>query len=84
MTGKLLGARKGCKHKLIRKIDRPTKPLFRRHLDIPIPYVLLLFIPLPVIPIPDIPTRKIEISNIFAVFMLGIPIPEMYTTFLHN
>ena len=28
--------------------------------------------------------KKIEISNIFAVFLLGIPIPDIYTTFLHN
>ena len=30
----------------------------RGHPDIPIPYVLLLHIPLPVIPIPNIPTRE--------------------------
>ena len=49
------------------------------HPDIPIPYVLMLYIPLLVIPIPDIPTRKIEISNMFGVFMLAIPIPNIYT-----
>ena len=35
--------------------------LFNRgHPDIPIPYVLLLYIPLPVIPILDIPTKKVK------------------------
>ena len=32
--------------------------LERGHPDIPIPYLLLLYIPLPVISIPDIPTRE--------------------------
>ena len=52
-----------------------------RQPDIPIPYVLLLNIPLPVIPIPDIPKRKIEISIMFAVFLPNIPIPDIYTGF---
>ena len=35
--------------------------MIRGHPDIPIPNVLLLYIPLLVIPIPDIPTKKIDI-----------------------
>ena len=54
----------------------------RGHPDIPTPYALLLFIPLPVIPIPDIPKIKIGISIMFAVFLLNIPIPDIYTGFL--
>ena len=56
----------------------------RRRLDIPIPYELLFYIPLPVIPIPDIPKRKIEISIMVVVFLLAIPIPDIYTTFINN
>ena len=51
------------------------------HPDIPTPYALLLFIPLPVIPIPDIPKIKIGISIMFAVFLPNIPIPDIYTGF---
>ena len=40
----------------------------RRHPDIPIPYVLLFYIPLLVIPTPDIPKIKIEVLNMFGVF----------------
>ena len=54
----------------------------RGHPDIPTPYALLLFIPLPVIPIPDIPKIKIGISIMFAVFLPNIPIPDIYTGFL--
>ena len=53
----------------------------RRHPDIPIPYVLLLYIPLLVIPTPDMSKIKIEVSNMFGVFMLIIPIPDIYTGF---
>ena len=56
----------------------------KRHLDIPIPYVLLLYIPLPVIPIPNIPSRKSYLWNMDGVFMLGIPIPDIYITFINN
>ena len=35
--------------------------LCRRRLDIPIPYVLLFYIPLPVFPIPDIPNHNLWI-----------------------
>ena len=52
------------------------------HPDIPIPYVLLLYIPLPVIPTPDIPKIKIDISIMFGVFSPNIPIPDIYTGFL--
>ena len=55
--------------------------LKRRHPDIPIPYVLLLYIPLLVIPTPDMSKIKIEVSNMFGVFMLIIPIPDIYTGF---
>ena len=59
-----------------------TKRLRNRgHPDIPIPYVLLLDIPLPDIPIPDIPKIKIEISIMFDVFLPNIPIPDIYTGF---
>ena len=51
------------------------------HPDIPTPYVLLLDIPMPVIPIPDMPKRKIGISNMFGVFLPNIPIPDIYTGF---
>ena len=53
--------------------------IVRGHPDIPIPYVLLLDIPLPDIPIPDIPKIKIEISTMFDVFLPNIPIPDIYT-----
>ena len=56
----------------------------RRRPDIPIPYVLLLDIPQPDIPIPDIPKIKIEISIMFDVFLPNIPIPDIYTTFINN
>ena len=52
-----------------------------RHPDIPIPYVLLLYIPLLVIPTPDMSKIKIEVSNMFGVIMLIIPIPYIYTGF---
>ena len=55
-----------------------------RRPDIPIPYVLLLNIPLPDIPIPDMPKRKIEISIMFDVFLPNIPIPHIYTKFIMN
>ena len=55
--------------------------MIRGHLDIPIPNVLLLYIPMLVIPIPDIPTKKIDIQNLFGVFMLIIPIPDIYSGF---
>ena len=53
----------------------------KRHLDIPIAYVLLLYIPLPVIPIPNIPSRKSYLWNMYGVFMLGIPIPDLYNIY---
>ena len=56
----------------------------RRRPDIPIPYVLLLDIPIPDIPIPDIPKKKIGISIMFAVFLPNIPIPDIYTRFRNN
>ena len=34
-----------------------------------------------VIPTPDIPKIKIEVSHMFGVFMLVIPIPDIYTGF---
>ena len=54
---------------------------FREHPDIPIPYVLLLCIPLLIIPTPDIPKRKMEILNMFGVIMFVIPISDIYTGF---
>ena len=56
----------------------------RRRPDIPIPYVLLLDIPIPDIPIPDIPKKKIGISIMFAVFLPNIPIPDISTRFRNN
>ena len=58
--------------------------LQRRRPDIPIPYVLLLDIPIPDIPIPDIPKKKIGISIMFAVFLPNIPIPDISTRFRNN
>ena len=60
--------------------------LFWRHPDIPFPYALLLYIPLLYIPLLVIPTPnilkiKIEVSHMFGVFMLDIPIPNIYTGF---
>ena len=58
-----------------------TNMLFWRHPDIPIPYALLLYIPLLVILTPNILKIKIEVSHMFGVFMLDIPIPNIYTGF---
>ena len=52
----------------------------RRRPDIPIPYVLLLDIPLPNIPIPDISKIKIEILIMFDVFFAQYS----YSRYLNN
>ena len=50
----------------------------RRHLDIPIPYVLLLYIHCPLFLFPLFRQKKLNSEHVCCtVVMFGIPIPDM-------